>query len=298
MPATSFPWTGRALVLRRWCAVIAVLVTAMAGGVLTAAPVGAANWQISVSPAAGLTDGQTVTVTGSGFTEHPLTQFVVDWAIAQCDDSVLHQPLDPVLVASHCEVTSTPFRFAHPDAAGKVSVRFRVATRFTPGVGGVPVDCTRSACAMVVAQVTDAGFVGAATPISFAVIPPADAVAVNGQGTIGVDHPASFEIDGVQRSGSNRPTGAFRFRSVSRKLRFESTAIATADRLHNIARFTGTGSFNGRGNYIFDATVVDNHGSTSHPDRIALEIRDPAGTLFSTSSGLRHVRDGDIVIGP
>jgi len=276
-----------------------VLATIVAVGCLWAgAPAGAANWQISVSPATGLTDGQTVTVTGAGFTEHPLTQFVVDWAVSQCDDAVLHQPLDPVLVVNHCEVTATPFRFAHPDAAGNVSVRYRLVTRFTPGIGGVPVDCTKVACAMVIAQITDAGFVGADTPISFATPTPANEVEVNGEGNVGVDHPASFEITGVKRSGSGAPSGGFTFGSVSRKLQFSSTAILTADRLRNVARFTGTGTVNGRSGYTFDATVVDTHGSTTHPDRIALEIRDAGNALVYTSSGLRHVRDGGIVIGP
>ena len=137
-----------------------------------APPAGASGWQISISPSTGLTDGQLVLVTGTGFTEHPNTQFVVDWAITECNSTVLSQPLDPQLVINNCDVTTEPFVFVHADAAGNVSGTFRVSTTFTPlGGGAVPVDCTQTQCALIIAQLTDAGFVGAAAPISFAPAP-------------------------------------------------------------------------------------------------------------------------------
>jgi hypothetical protein len=230
---------------RRWRSVAIALVVGAVGCLGTMSPAGATNWKISVSPNTGLTDGQSVVVTGTGFTEHPLTQFVVGWAVAECSDAVLLHPLDPVLVTNSCDITSTPFRFVHFDAAGSFSTTFRVATRFTPGIGGVPIDCTKTPCALVVAQITDAGFVGAATPISFA----------------------------------------------------PQTPAAAVDRLHNVARFTGSGVFSGRDHFTFDVTVVDNHSPATRPDRIAVEIRDPENVMVYSSSGLRQVRDGDIVIG-
>lgn len=145
-----------------------VLAVVAMSGLLSAPPAGAANWQISVSPSTGLSSGQTVVVTGTGFTEHPLTQFVQDWAVAQCNSAVLTQPLDPVLVVNNCDVATTPFVFVHADAGGAVSSPFEVSTTFTPGIGGVPVDCLATQCALIIAQITDAGFVGAAAPISFA----------------------------------------------------------------------------------------------------------------------------------
>ena len=139
------------------------------GLTLAAVPAGASGWQISINPSTGLTNGQTVVVTGTGFTEHPNTQFVVDWAITECNGAVLNQPLDPVLVVNNCDVTTEPFVFVHADAAGNVSGSFRVSKTFTPlGGGAVPVDCTKTQCALLIATLTDAGFVGAAAPISFA----------------------------------------------------------------------------------------------------------------------------------
>ncbi len=145
-----------------------VLAVVAMSGLFSASPASAANWQISVSPSTGLTNGQSLLVTGTGFTEHPLTQFVQDWAVAQCNSTVLTQPLDPVLVVNNCDVTTTPFVFVHADAAGAVSSPFQVSTTFTPGIGGVPVDCLATQCALIIAQITDAGFVGAAAPITFA----------------------------------------------------------------------------------------------------------------------------------
>jgi hypothetical protein len=140
----------------------------VAGG---AVPAGAAGWQITVSPSTGLADGQSVGVTGTGFTEHPLTQFVVDWAIAECNSTVLNQPLDPVLFTSNCDITTTPFVFVHADAAGNVAGTFPVRSSFTTG-NGTAVDCVQTQCALAVAQITDAGFVGAVAPISFGSVTP------------------------------------------------------------------------------------------------------------------------------
>lgn len=155
--------------LRRVCLVVAL--TLGIGLVAGAAPAGAAGWQVTVSPSTGLTDGQSVTVTGTGYTEHPLTQFVVDWTIVECNDAVLNSPLDPVLVTTNCDITTTPFVYVHADAAGNVSGSFPVRASFTTG-NGTAVDCSQTQCALIVAQITDAGFVGAAAPIAFGSAPP------------------------------------------------------------------------------------------------------------------------------
>jgi len=157
--------------MSRTCRTTMLVLAVLAIASIAPAPAGAANWQITISPSTGLTDGQSVLVTGTGFTEHPLTQFVVDWAVIQCNSAVLNQPIDPVLVASNCDIATTPFTFVHADDAGNVSVGFRVSTTIPTGVSGPTVDCLTTQCALIVAQITDAGFVGAAAPISFAPAP-------------------------------------------------------------------------------------------------------------------------------
>jgi hypothetical protein len=121
-------------------------------------------------------------------------------------------------------------------------------------------------------------------------------VTVEGKGHIGVDHPAYFEIDDVRRSSSGVLKGDFEFKSRSRRLEFESTAILTLARLHNTAQFTGTGELNERGGYTFTVSVVDMRHDRTKPSRISVEIRNSANVVVYSSNGLRHVYDGKIEI--
>ncbi len=147
---------------------IALMVTALAlGGSLAAGgSAGAADSHtITVSPSTGLTDGQTVTVSGTGFVETPL---VYDWVVTQCDPAILTETISLDNALQDCDATTSPFTFVHADSAGNLSTPFTLRKSFTTS-GNIAVTCGQAAndCAILVAQVVGGGFAGAAAPITF-----------------------------------------------------------------------------------------------------------------------------------
>jgi hypothetical protein len=129
-------------------------------------PAGAAAVHtVTVSPNTGLSDGQTVTVSGTGFDETPALN---DWAIAQCDPAIVDAiSLDSALRL--CDATTQPFVFTHADAAGNLSTSYTVRKTFSLS-GGRTVTCGQAPndCAILVAQIaTDGSFPGGAALISF-----------------------------------------------------------------------------------------------------------------------------------
>jgi hypothetical protein len=146
----------------RKTAVVAVVAVVLALGF--GSPAGAAGHAITVTPDSGLADGQTVHVTGTGFTETPA---VNDWVATMCSGAILDQPPTLELAVQYCDATEGPYVFTHADSAGNIAFDFIVRKTFQPTGGEGTVDCASSGCAILVAQVTTAGFTGAAAPISF-----------------------------------------------------------------------------------------------------------------------------------
>ncbi len=127
---------------------------------------------VTVTPTSGLADGQTVTVAGTGFVETPALN---DWAVSECRAQVLDQPITLSSALDNCDVTTAPGVFTHADAAGNLSTDYKLRSSFTLTAGGVgTVDCSVTACAIVVAQIVteSVNFVGAGAPISFGPPPP------------------------------------------------------------------------------------------------------------------------------
>jgi hypothetical protein len=150
---------------RRWFRTTAVSGALLISGAVIATPAGAAAHQVTISPSTGLSDGQLVRVTGTGFTETPI---VNDWSVAQCTGAVVGAVLTLDLALASCDATTMPFTFVHADGLGNLSTTFVVHTTFTPSAGAQgSVDCNVTPCALLVSQLTDAGIVGAATPITF-----------------------------------------------------------------------------------------------------------------------------------
>jgi hypothetical protein len=128
-------------------------------------PAGAAGHAVTVTPGTGLADGQTVHVTGTGFTETPA---VNDWVATMCAGAILDQPPTLELAVQYCDATEGPYVFTHADSAGNIAFDFTVRQTFQPTGGATgTVDCATSPCAILVAQVTTDGFTGASAPISF-----------------------------------------------------------------------------------------------------------------------------------
>jgi hypothetical protein len=144
----------------------------VAGIGVASAPAGAADGPaITVTPNAGLVDGQSVTVTGVRFTEKAL---VNDWAVVQCSGAILTDGITLDSALHDCDATTQPFVFAHADFFGNLSATFTVRKTFTTS-SKIPVTCGQGAdqCAILVGQlVVGGGFVGAAAPISFGPPPP------------------------------------------------------------------------------------------------------------------------------
>jgi hypothetical protein len=120
---------------------------------------------ITVTPNAHLHSRQTVTVAGTGFTAKPL---VNDWSVSQCTAGILDVPIHLSNALKYCDATTQPFVFTHADANGNLSSPFVVRRNFTTS-GGIDARCgrTQNACAILVAQITNQNFVGAAAAIDF-----------------------------------------------------------------------------------------------------------------------------------
>jgi len=124
------------------------------GGFGPAGAAGAASAaSASVTPAAGLLDGQSVTVTGAGF--DPDAQV----GLAEC--------LTGMVGTAECDLAGD--RFVTTDASGSFSSAFRVTRVIT--VGGSLTDCaTAGACVLGLEETADAA-VTATVALSFADVP-------------------------------------------------------------------------------------------------------------------------------
>jgi hypothetical protein len=126
-----------------------------AGDLLTFAPA------ITVRPRHHLPPGHRVLIDGSGFTATPI---VNDWAVSQCRASILTGELTLNRALAECDAFTQPFVFTHAGDAGGISLSYVPRVQFTIGSSTVRCDTVRDACAILVAQLTDDGFVGAAAP--------------------------------------------------------------------------------------------------------------------------------------
>ena len=105
---------------------LVVVALTLGGSLVASAPAGAAAVHaVTVSPSAGLSDGQTVTVSGTGFDETPA---IYDWSVTQCSAAVLSSPIDLNSAINDCDGTSYPVVFTHADPAGN-RVEHEVAVR-------------------------------------------------------------------------------------------------------------------------------------------------------------------------
>jgi hypothetical protein len=150
---------------RRFGIAVVTLALAAAGLVGATAPAGAtAGHAVTVTPSTGLSDGQTVTVSGTGFTETPI---VNDWSVAMCRPEILAGAPTIEDAIANCDITTQPFVFTHADANGNLSTPYTVRKTFA--ANGTQITCGQAPndCAILVAQLTSVGFVGAAAPISF-----------------------------------------------------------------------------------------------------------------------------------
>lgn len=145
-----------------------IVALTLSGALVAVEPAGAAAVHtVTVTPSTGLTDGQTVTVTGTGFDETPV---INDWFVSQCSAAILSlATIDVGAAINDCDQTGGGF--AHADGAGNLSTSLVVHTTFTTGVGAGTGSATcgqaPNDCAVLIAQFTNNGFIAAATPISF-----------------------------------------------------------------------------------------------------------------------------------
>jgi hypothetical protein len=146
---------------------IATVTLLVAVGGLTgigAAPAGAAPHTLTVTPSTGLSDGQTVTVTGTGYTEAPV---ISDWALTMCTPEILAGDLTLQHAIQVCAVGNPPFTLVPPSPDGVLTTSYTVTKEFS--TNGGPVICGQAPddCVILLAQLTADGFVGAGTPVSF-----------------------------------------------------------------------------------------------------------------------------------
>jgi hypothetical protein len=128
-------------------------------------PAGAdATHAITVTPSTGLSNGQTVTVKGTGYVETP--SLPEGWAVVQCSALILGS-VDLQNAINNCDIATQPFTYAQADSSGNFTQPFVVRTTITTTAGSVTCGEAPNDCAILVAQVVDGGFKGSAVPISF-----------------------------------------------------------------------------------------------------------------------------------
>jgi hypothetical protein len=114
---------------------------------------------INVTPSTGLTDGQVVSVTGTGL------ESAVAPGVLQCS-----APVDPTSLSSVLQFCDAD-PFVHPtvDAAGNYTASIAVSEVILIGFGRGPnVDCTANDCVILAGGLGGTtGFIGVVAPISF-----------------------------------------------------------------------------------------------------------------------------------
>ncbi len=110
---------------RRMAAVAGAVTAVVAGSLGLAGPAAAAAPSVTVSPSSGLTDGQNVTVKGSGFTPNYANMVVVECAASATG-------------ANGCDTNDV--KFTKADANGAFTVTLTVRSKFGS------TDCTKVAC--------------------------------------------------------------------------------------------------------------------------------------------------------
>src|SRR5262245_13924889 len=113
----------------RIASALLVATLAFAGIAVSSTTAGAADGHtVTVTPATGLSDGQSGTVAGTGFVETPI---INDWSVAQCSGAILTDGITLDNALKDCDVTTQPFEFVHADAQGNLSTSFSVRKSFT-----------------------------------------------------------------------------------------------------------------------------------------------------------------------
>jgi hypothetical protein len=148
------------------CAVLVSQLTT--GGILTsgAAAISFGTLHtLTVTPSTGLRDGQTVTVTGTGFVEKPV---VSDWTLTMCSPDILTADFTIISAIQYCSLDSPPFTGVPPSADGVLTASLTVTKQFSTRAGTVTCGQAPNDCVVILAQLAGpAGFVGATAPVSF-----------------------------------------------------------------------------------------------------------------------------------
>jgi hypothetical protein len=143
----------------------------VASGTTTGGFVGAAesisftgDHTVSVTPSTGLRDGQSVTVSGTGFVERVVGGG--GWTVALCATSAVATPLVLQEVVNHCDL-NPPYTSVVPDPDGTFSTQLTLRKTLTTSSGQVVCGQAPHDCSVLVGGVTEHGFQGATAPISF-----------------------------------------------------------------------------------------------------------------------------------
>jgi hypothetical protein len=148
------------------CALLVVSGTTTGGVVGAAAPISfLGDHTVTVTPHTGLRDGQVVTVSGTGFVEHPVLD---KWVVLMCSPAGVATPLSLQNTVAHCDVLNEPGTSVAARPDGTLGTPFTVHETFATPSGPVTCGQAPNDCSVLVAYVTTTGFVGASAPISFA----------------------------------------------------------------------------------------------------------------------------------
>ena len=124
--------------MNRFKLVVCAIGMIVAGGVVAAAPAGAAT-AVSVTPNSALVDAQEVTVSASGFTAN------VSLAVLECNVGAISQ--------SDCDLSTLLFTTA--DGSGSLSTPYNVFRQIFTGNNPNGIDCAPSNCVLAVANIGD-----------------------------------------------------------------------------------------------------------------------------------------------
>ena len=275
--------------------VVMVALTALM--IVGAAPAGAqAAPSVVVSPATDLVDGQTVSVTATGFlavsssggtfvpTAFECAPQFPPSAVFDFDTAI--NIVGPQLSQYCIQLGQFPVT-----QSGTTSRDATVSRAFTSS-GGTAITCgvAPGDCLIVVAGVQPGAAALASMPISFATTP----MEIDAGGRICAPETIEFEFDDVEAKSSGELTGEVEFEA--RDAKFKSSKILLFFTSGPVGVVISSGKYDGHSGYTSVALVLDNGEDPANPDLLAFYVDDSSGHVVLTSEMLQPVCKGDIRI--
>jgi hypothetical protein len=195
--------------------------------------------------------------------------------------------------SAHGDWANKTVTFTVTDAASNVQTF--TATTNASGVASTTAALDPNVYGVGVSFAGDAFYLACSTATDTVVTVQSATAKITGGGWISQDTGrTSFGFNVMQAGDGLR--GQLQIRVRNGKDRFHSTVVLTLSVSGNSGTWTGTGRWNKADGYSFTVSVLDNGGSGKRGDMISIVIRNTANQVVFTTSGLKQLKGGNIVV--